>query len=125
MNPKGLSGIALAFVGDGVYGLLVRERLVQNGALPADKLHRLAVQKVRASAQAKAYDALLPALTEEETSILKRGRNAATSRVPKSCTVEEYHKATAVEALLGFLYLKGEMERLEGLFALIDQAISE
>lgn len=120
MDPRQLGPIALAFIGDGVYELLVRERLVQKGSLPAHKLHRLAVEKVRASAQAAAYEAVEAALNEEEWNILKRGRNAHTSNVPKSCTPEEYHKATAIEALLGYLYLKGRMERIAELYDLMN-----
>lgn len=119
-NPRDLSPVSLAFIGDSVFDLLVRERLLQNGGMPAHKLHALAVKKVRASAQARAFSALEPALNDDELSILKRGRNSHTARVPKSCTTEEYRKATAVESLLGYLYLKGDIGRIEALFAIID-----
>jgi ribonuclease-3 family protein len=109
----------LAFVGDGVFELLVRERLVAEGARPAHKLHALAVKKVRASAQASAYHALEQILTDDEAAVLKRGRNANTTRVPKSCAPEEYRKATGVEALFGWLWLSGRAERVAGLFAMI------
>ena len=98
---------------------MVRERLIQNGGMPAGKLHILAVRRVKAMAQARAYPMVMSACSEEELLILKRGRNACVSRIPKSCTPEEYHKATAIEALFGYLYLKGETERLHGLFGLI------
>lgn len=122
MDANGLSPVALAFLGDGVFELLVRERLVQE-ARPAHKLHLLAVRKVRASAQAKAYNALEAVLTEGEAAILRRGRNANTSRVPKSCAPEEYRKATGVEALFGWLYLRGEKDRINELFELVDKII--
>lgn len=108
--------MALAFIGDGVFELLVRERLLQNGTLPAHKLHYKAVRRVNAVAQAATYDALEAVLSDEERSILKRGRNASTSSVPKSCTPEEYRKATAIESLLGYLYLKGEIARIAELY---------
>ena len=117
--------MALAFIGDGVFELLVRERLLQNGTLPAHKLHRLAVRKVKASAQAQSYDALAAILNEQELSILKRGRNAHISNVPKSCTPEEYHKATGIESLFGYLYLSGELQRLEELYQRMEDTVAE
>lgn len=124
-DPREFSPVALAFIGDGVFELLVRERLLEQGSMPAHKLHRLAVKKVCASSQAQAYPALEAALSGEELSILKRGRNANTSRVPKSCTPEEYRKATAIESLFGYLYLKGDMARIAELFKLIDALLTE
>jgi ribonuclease-3 family protein len=102
-----------------VFELLVRERLAAEGTKPAHKLHSLAVKKVRASAQASAYHALAPVLTEDEAAVMKRGRNANTTRVPKSCAPEEYRKATGVEALFGWLWLGGKPERAAELFALV------
>lgn len=124
-DPGQLGPVALAFIGDGVFELLVRERLLKRGNMPAGRLHRLAVHKVRASSQAKAYPLLESVLTEEESGILRRGRNANTSRVPKSCTVEEYRKSTAIEALMGYLYLKGDVSRINDLFDLIDRELTE
>lgn len=124
-DPRELSPVALAFIGDGVFELLVRERLLGHGSMPANKLHKLAVKKVCASSQARCYQALEGALNEDEASILKRGRNANTSRVPKSCTPEEYRKATAIEALFGYLYLKGDLARIAELFKLIDGKLTE
>ena len=123
-NPGGLSPVSLAFVGDGVFELMVRERLVEGGSLPAAKLHSMSVRRVKATAQALAYDAVLAASSEQELSILKRGRNVSLSRMPKSCTPEEYHKATAIEALLGYLYLDGQRERLKEIFEIIDLQIA-
>lgn len=125
VDPKDFSPAALAFIGDGVFELLVRERLLEAGNMPAGKLHRLSVARVNAQAQARAYRELDGALNEEEQSILRRGRNANTGKVPQSCTPEEYRKATAVEALFGYLYLKGEIVRLCGLFALIDPLLAD
>jgi len=124
-DPKSLSPVSLAFIGDGVFELMVREKLVQNGSVPAGKLHMMAVRRVKAAAQALAYDAVTVECSEVELLILKRGRNASLSRIPKSCTSEQYHKATAIEALFGYLYLNGETKRLRVFFELIDSLISK
>lgn len=108
-----ISPLNLAFVGDGVYELMVRERLVSLAGRPNKDLHRLAVQQVRAEAQAEALDKILPHLTEREVAIYKRGRNAHTSR-----TGGAYHKATGLETLFGYLYLEGQLSRVRELFAL-------
>lgn len=108
-----LSPLALAFVGDGVYSLLVRERLLTIANRPVGELHRLAVDAVRAEAQSEAMERLLPHLTEEEEAAYKRGRNAHTSR-----NSAEYHRATGLEALFGYLYLDGRLERIQELFAI-------
>ena len=89
----------------------MRERLVCEGNRPAGALHKRSVAMVRAEAQAEAMDRLLPLLTETEAAIYRRGRNAHTSR-----NSEEYHKATGLEALFGYLYLQGDIGRLQGLF---------
>ncbi len=117
-NPKLLNPATLAFVGDAVYELMVRTRLAGNGSLPAGKLHTLAVLRVKAPAQAKAYELLFAQATPEEQAILKRGRNASGVRAPKSSQTIDYRKATALETLFGYLYLKGESRRLEELFTL-------
>ena len=111
VDPRTLSPLTLAFIGDGVFELLVRERLVCEGNRPAGALHKRSVALVRAEAQAEAMDRLLPLLTETEAAVYRRGRNAHTSR-----NSEEYHKATGLEALFGYLYLQGDIGRLQGLF---------
>ncbi len=111
VDPRTLSPLTLAFIGDGVFELLVRERLVCEGNRPAGALHKRSVAMVRAEAQAEAMDRLLPLLTETEAAVYRRGRNAHTSR-----NSEEYHKATGLEALFGYLYLQGDIGRLQGLF---------
>ncbi|MBQ4612007.1 MAG: ribonuclease III [Clostridia bacterium] len=108
-----LSPLALAFVGDGVYSLLVRERLLTQANRPVNDLHRLAVSEVRAEAQAAAIKKLLPLLTEEETAVFKRGRNAHTTR-----SGADYHNATGLEALFGWLYLSDRLDRVRELFLL-------
>ncbi|MBP3389274.1 MAG: ribonuclease III [Clostridia bacterium] len=108
-----VSPLTLAFLGDGVYGLLVRERLVKQGNRPAGELHRESVELVRAEAQAAAMTRLMPVLTETELQVFKRGRNAHTSR-----SGPDYHHATGLEALFGWLYLQGDTARMQELFAL-------
>ena len=108
-----LSPLALAFVGDGVYSLMVRERLLSEANRPVNDLHRMAVAQVRAEAQSAAMERLLPLLTEEEEAVFKRGRNAHTAR-----SGADYHRSTGLEALFGYLYLGGRIDRVRELFSL-------
>ncbi|MBQ6707164.1 MAG: ribonuclease III [Clostridia bacterium] len=112
-----LSPLALALVGDGVYELMVRERLLCEANRSSGELHRLAVSLVRAEAQAKAMQKIEPLLTEEESAVYRRGRNAHTSR-----TGSDYHRATGLETLFGYLYLKGDSDRVQALFSACMQA---
>ncbi len=114
-NPNLLSPSVLCFVGDAVYGLLVREKLAEINR-PSGELHKLSVRLVNAVSQAKAYSLIEPMLTEKEIGIFKRGRNFHTSSTPKSATSGEYHTATGLECLFGFLHLKGETERIKEIF---------
>lgn len=115
-NPKQLSPLNLAFIGDCIYELLVREMLIAEANRPVNDLHRESVRYVSAKAQTQAYEAIREVLTEEETAVFKRGRNAKTGHNPKSASSGEYHTATGVEALFGYLYLTGREERLRVLF---------
>ena len=112
-----LSSLALAHVGDAVFELLVRTWLIQSGRATAKSLHKETVQLVRAGTQAQLLSAIHAQLTKEEQAVCRRARNAHTHMIPKSATPEEYHAATALEALLGSLYLQGQRERLEALFS--------
>lgn len=115
-----MSSLTLAFLGDGVFELFVREYLVSKGSCPVKKLHSRAVEMVRCEAQAAALsESLWNILTEEEQAVVMRGRNAHVGHVPKNASVADYHAATALEALFGYLYLKGELSRLRELFLLI------
>ena len=114
-----VSSLNLAYIGDGVYELMVRERLVRQGGRVRG-LHTLAVEQVRAEAQAVAANRLLPLLSEREAAVYRRGRNAHTAR-----TDGAYHKATGLEALFGYLYLCGETARLRELFEEAMTAIEE
>lgn len=119
INPRQLSPLNLAFVGDCVYEMLVRETLVCNANRPVNDLHRESVKFVSAKAQTDAFEKIRDYLTEEETAQFKRGRNAKTGHSPKSATDAQYHTATGVEALFGYLYLNDHFERIRELFEII------
>lgn len=113
-NPATLSGAALAYVGDAVWELAVRRRLVLSGAAqPAEA----ALSYVTAAAQSDAVERLLPLLSEEETDIYRRGRNSVCGNVPRRATVAQYRRATGLESLFGFLYLSGQEARIQALCA--------
>lgn len=114
---QAISSIGLAHLGDAVYELLVRTWLCAHGKATGRELHRATVELVRAHAQAERLERILPLLTEEETAVYKRGRNAHVHTVPHSASRADYLKATALECLLGWLYLRGERERINRLFA--------
>lgn len=116
---KNYSPLTLAFYGDSVYSELARRKIVENGSCPSHTLHKIAVNKVCAAYQSQAYDIILPMLSEEEADILRRGRNANGTTVPKSSNAHDYHRATAIEALFGYLYLLGEIKRAEEIFEVI------
>lgn len=113
------SPLALAFLGDAVYEQLVRQELLLDANRPVGQLHKLKTEKVCASYQAKAVNVILPLLTEEEQAVLKRGRNATGTTVPKHSSAADYRHATGLEALFGYLYLKGETQRIDDIFKLI------
>ena len=121
VSPRQLSPLNLAFVGDSVYEILVRETLVCDANRPVNDLHRESVKYVSAKAQTEAFAKIKDFLTEDETAQFKRGRNAKVGHSPKSATDAEYHTATGVEALFGYLYLNGEAERIKELFKIINE----
>ena len=112
-----ISMLGLAHIGDAVYELLTRTMLCSDGSRKATELHRKTVAIVNAPAQAKAAERLLPLLTEEEMSVFRRGRNAKVNSVPQKADISQYHAATGLEALFGWLYLQGKTERINQLFA--------
>ena len=124
-EAKRLSPGLLAFYGDSVYELYVRRYVVSGGDRPSAELHNTSIKMARASFQAAAFEKLIPLLTEEESDIMRRGRNATGLNAPKSSNSAEYHKATAVEALFGYLSLTGQNERIEELFAEITKGTIE
>ena len=111
-----ISMLGLAHIGDAVYELMIRTMLCAQGHAAVGELHRLTVSHVKAPAQAQAMEKLLPLLTEEEFALYRRGRNAHVHGVPQGASVGEYHAATGLEALFGWLYLQGRQERLNTLF---------
>ena len=111
-----ISNLGLAHIGDGVFELLCRSHLCAGGGKKVGDLHKATIAMVKAPAQAKLTEKLLPLLTEEELAFYRRGKNAHVHAVPKSATREEYAKATGLEALFGALYLMGRTERLNELF---------
>lgn len=120
-NPKDLSPLTLAYIGDAVFEVFVRERLVCQANRPVNDLHRLSVKRVKAGAQKEAMDTLLPILTEEEITLFKRGRNAKSNSTPKNAKEGDYHWATGFECLFGYLYLDDQTERLLELFEIISK----
>ena len=113
---RAISSIGLAHIGDGVYELLVRTYLCAHGKATGKGLHRATVQLVCAPEQARRAQRILPLLTEEEQEVYRRGRNAHVHSIPQHASRTEYKQATALEALLGWLYLRGHRERINDLF---------
>lgn len=124
-QARGYSPLALAFIGDAVYEEFIRTKILLRANMSANKLHREAVKFVKASAQSFAMQTLLPLLTEEEEDVFKRGRNAHSDSVPKNADVTEYRTATGFEALMGYLYLTAQQERLNEVMLLAFQAIED
>ncbi len=118
-DPRQLSPLTLAFIGDAVYEIFARERLVCKGSRPVSELHRLSVQDVCCKAQSAAAKKIESLLSEEEEAIFRRGKNAHPGHVPKNAEQSDYHAATGIEALFGYLYLCGHMERMRELFEII------
>ena len=113
---RALSNLALAHMGDAVYELLVRAWLCERGCMTSRGLHHDAVGYVSAPAQARAAEKLLPLLTEDELQVFRRGRNAKVNSVPQHADAAQYHAATGLECLFGWLYLSGEQARICELF---------
>ena len=111
-----MSNLGLAYLGDAVYEVMVRAWLCVHGKLTPGRLHRAALDYVSAPRQAALLEKLLPHLTEEETQVYKRGRNANPHSHPRGATRREYQIATGLEALFGWLYLQGRTDRLNELF---------
>ncbi len=117
-NPDGYSPLVLAYMGDAVYELLIRTKVVNRGNTQVNKLHRRTAGLVKAEAQARMYMLLEKELTEEETAVYKRGRNAKSFTMAKNASMRDYRMATGWEALMGWLYLSGRLERLTELISL-------
>lgn len=116
IKPSYYSPLVLAYIGDSVYELFVREKLIfQHADMPPNKLHRLSITHVSAHAQSNSMLVIESMLNDEELSVYKRGRNAKSATVPKNADVADYRRATGFEALIGYLYLSGNKERLNEL----------
>ena len=111
-----ISSIGLAHMGDAVYEVLVRSWLCSHGKATGKGLHRATVDLVCAPHQARSAEKILPVLTEEESAVFRRGRNANVHSIPRNASRKEYQTATALEALFGYLYLQGKRERINELF---------
>ena len=114
---RAISSVGLAHMGDAVFEILVRGWLCAHGKATGKGLHQATIRLVCAESQSQKAQRILPLLTPEELAIFKRGRNASASSVPKHAEIADYRRATGVEALFGYLFLKGERQRLETLFA--------
>jgi len=111
--------LILAYIGDGVYELLVRNYLCLNKKCSVNTLHKTAIKLVNASSQAGFLEVILPYLNDKEKDIVRRGRNSKSNSIPKNANTADYCHATAFEALFGYLYLNQEHERISYLFDII------
>lgn len=118
-DPAQLAPLSLAYMGDTVYDLFVRTMLLKTTTLTVNGLHKRAAKLVCAKAQSEAFRAVEPMLDEKELAIFRRGRNSHIGTVPKSASIMDYRTATGLEALIGFLYLSGENERINEIMELI------
>lgn len=125
MDYKNYNSIALAFLGDAVYERFIRERILRHGSVGADKMHREAVRYVKAAAQEHALRVMADGLTEDEADVVRRARNHRITSKPKNADPLTYKMATAFEALLGYLYLDGQEERLQALMEQAAQIVEE
>ena len=112
VNPNSYSPLNLAYIGDSVFDVVVKTVMVERGNCPVNKLHKKTSEIVKATSQAIMVDFLKDRLTEEEANIVRRGRNAKPYTKAKNASFSEYCKATGLEALVGYLYLKGDTARL-------------
>ena len=115
-NPKELSPLVLAYIGDAVFELFVRTLVLSKGNAPVNKMHKCSREIVKAKGQSNMYFKIEDMLTEEEQGVFRRGRNAKSHTMPKNADLMDYKHATGLEALFGYLYLQGKIERLTALF---------
>ncbi|RLQ91799.1 Mini-ribonuclease 3 [Falsibacillus albus] len=115
VDPKQLNSLALAYMGDAVYEVYVRRHLLEQGKVKPNQLHREATKYVSAKAQAQILHELFDRsfFSDEEQSVIRRGRNAKSGTVPKNTDVQTYRYSTAFESLIGYLHLSGSKERME------------
>lgn len=118
-KPTTYSPLVLAYIGDAVYELYVREHLIAGGNMPVNRLHKLSKGFVSAEAQSEFMKVLEPMLSEEEEAVFKRGRNAKSYTSPKHAELIDYRRATGLEALIGYLYLSGRQERIDEIMKIL------
>jgi len=114
-----LNGLTLAYIGDAIYEVMIREALIYQGYQKVENLHKKAIQFTSAVNQSKAFDLIEDQLSEQELTIYKRGRNTTSDRKAKNASLAEYKKATGFEALIGYLYLNDRKDRLKELVEII------
>jgi len=125
-NPSLYPALVLAYMGDAVYEVFTREKLLEiHPDMPAHKLHKANVHYVRAKAQSNAMAVIEPVLTEEESAVYKRGRNAKAGSVPKNAELIDYRRATGFEALIGYLHLKKDFTRLNEIMEMAFKSAEE
>lgn len=115
-DPYMMNGLTLAYMGDAVFEILVRQYMIANGSRQVDKLHKHTTSVVNAGMQSDMITAVMDMLTEKERSVYKRGRNSSTVTAAKHQSVNDYRRATGLEALFGYLYLNTEFDRLMEIF---------
>ena len=124
-KPNEYSPLALAYIGDAVYEIFIRTYVLNKGNAPVNKFHKASRELVRAHAQAQIYHIIEKYLNEEEQDVLRRGRNAKSISSPKNGDISEYRHATGLEALIGYLYLQGNIERINELINLGIKELSQ
>lgn len=112
VDPRTYSPLVLAYIGDAVYELLIRTRVINHGSMQVNKMHKKSASLVKAETQANLIKVLMEELTEEEQAVYKRGRNAKSVTTAKHATMIDYRMATGFEALMGYLYLSNRYERM-------------
>ena len=125
IDLRQISPLTLSFIGDSVYDLMIREYLIALANRPVGQLNARKVNVVNCKFQAECFSLLQPYLTDEELTVYKRGKNADVHSTPKHADKNDYHKATGIEALFGYLYLKKDISRLRELFGIIQSAVDE
>lgn len=117
-RPEEMPALALAYMGDAVWEVYVRQHLLALGELRPHRLQKLSVNYVKAKSQADILHDLMNVFTEEETAVVRRGRNAKSGTVPKNADVIDYRHSTGFESLIGYLYLKENFDRLQELVSI-------
>jgi len=123
LTPRSVSPLSLAYIGDAVYELYVRSYIMHDVNMPVSKLHKASTQYVSAKAQAKIYHKIKDRLTEEETEVFKRGRNAHSYTSAKNTDIIDYRISTGLEALIGYTYIKKDETRLREIISMCIEAV--